>query len=184
MAMPGSPFHSILAIFLSNFALGNRTDVRKRQSGHLYRSTSYAWTNQAVGLQHWLPEGANCPSAEPEALPDLPFNLFKQFLSGKPSTGILLRTKQLKIYAVATCDIGWTTDVIVVVRTVLVDRVVHVPCQIRSDQLREIHPGPASEKVTMIVFLDELEHGIRAPPSLQQGLANTWCQQFGPCVLR
>ena len=34
------------------------------------------------------------------------------------------RSKRFKIYPVTTCDVGWTADVIVVVRTVLVDGVV------------------------------------------------------------
>lgn len=71
------------------------------------------------------------------------------------------RGKRFKIYPVTTCDIGWTTDVIVVVRTVFVDRVMRVLGQIRSDQPGEVHPRPASLQVSVVVFLNELEHGIR-----------------------
>ena len=137
-------FHSLLAIPRSDLAPWNWPEVRKGRNAGPYRSKGYARTNQAVGLQHWLPEWANVPSAKPAVLPCVLFDLFKQFLRSEPGSGVLRRSKRFKIYPVTTCDVGWTADVIVVVRTVLVDSVVRVPSQIRSDQLREIHPRPAS----------------------------------------
>lgn len=79
-------------------------------------------------------------SARPVALPCLTLNLLKQILRGKPSHGVLLCTERFEIYPVATCDVGWTANVIVVLRTVLVDRVVRVLGQIRSDQLSRDTP--------------------------------------------
>ena len=38
----------------------------------------------------------------------------------------MLGSKRFKIYPVATCDVGWAADVIVVVRTVFIDRVMRV----------------------------------------------------------
>ena len=60
-------FHSLLAIPRSDLAPRNWPEVRKGRNAGPYRSKGYARTNQAVGLQHWLPEWANVPSAKPPA---------------------------------------------------------------------------------------------------------------------
>ena len=62
----------------------------------------------------------------PTDSPCVLFDLLKQFLCSKPGSGVLRRIEWFKIYPVTTCDIGWTTDIIVVVRTVLVDRVMRI----------------------------------------------------------
>ena len=111
-------FHSLLAIPRSDLATWNWPEVRKGRDAGPYRSKGYARTNQAVGLQHWLPEWANVPSAKPTVLPCVLFDLFKQFLRSEPGSGVLRRSKRFKIYPITTCDIDWTTDVIVVARVV------------------------------------------------------------------
>ncbi len=45
-------FHSLLAIPRSDLAPRNWPEVRKGREQVPYRSNSYAWTKQAVGLQH------------------------------------------------------------------------------------------------------------------------------------
>ena len=55
-------FHSLLAIPRSDLAPWNWPEVRKGRNAGPYRSKGYARTNQAVGLQHWLPEWANVPA--------------------------------------------------------------------------------------------------------------------------
>ena len=65
---PSSPFraifHSLLAIPRSDLAPWNWREVRKGHKSAPYRSKSYARTNQAVGLRHWLPKGTNCRQRE------------------------------------------------------------------------------------------------------------------------
>src|SRR5690606_9997121 len=61
-------FHSLLAIPRSDLAPWNWPEVRKGRNAGPYRSEGYARTNQAVGLQHWLPEWANVPSAKASSL--------------------------------------------------------------------------------------------------------------------
>ena len=142
-------------------ALKSRTPIQAMKDWYAERVDLFVRRpcNQ-TGLDSYRRE-QTVASAKPEALPRLPFNLLKQFLRGEPGSGVLLRTKRFKIYPVATCDIGWTADVIVVVRTVFVDRVMCVLGQIRSDQPGEVHPLPASLQVPVVVILDELEHGVR-----------------------
>src|SRR5690606_38196226 len=57
MAPSRTTFHSLLAVFLSGLAPWNWPEVRKDRNEEPYRSTGYARTNQAVGLQHWQAEG-------------------------------------------------------------------------------------------------------------------------------
>ncbi len=57
-------FHSLLAIPRSDLAPWNSPEVRKDHQSRPYRSKSYARTNQAVGLRHWLPKGTNCRQRE------------------------------------------------------------------------------------------------------------------------
>src|SRR5690606_33086241 len=57
MAPSRATFHSLLAVFLSGLAPWNWPEVRKDRNEEPYRSTGYARTNQAVGLQHWQAEG-------------------------------------------------------------------------------------------------------------------------------
>src|SRR5690606_17933256 len=57
MAPSRATFHSLLAVFLSGLAPWNWPEVRKDRNEEPYRSTGYARTNKAVGLQHWQAEG-------------------------------------------------------------------------------------------------------------------------------
>ena len=57
-------FHSLLAIPRSDLAPWNWPEVRKGHKSVPYRSKTYARTNQAVGLRHWLPRGTNCRQRE------------------------------------------------------------------------------------------------------------------------
>src|SRR5690606_2898072 len=70
---PSSPFraifHSLLAIPRSDLAPWNWREVRKGPNYETYISTSYARTNQMVGLRHWPPVWANGPRVEPADLP-------------------------------------------------------------------------------------------------------------------
>jgi hypothetical protein len=50
----------------------------------------------------------------------------------------LLCTERIEIYTVPARDIGWTSDVIVVLRAVFVDRVVRVLGEVRADRRRLI----------------------------------------------
>ena len=90
-------------------------------------------------------------------------NLLEQILRGLPGSSILLRTERIEIYTVAARDIGGTADVIVVLRAVLVDRVVRVLGEVRADQPGQMHPSPAPGQITLIMFLNEAEHGVRVP---------------------
>src|SRR5690606_3112622 len=81
-------FHSLLAIPRSDLAPWNWPEVRKGRNTGPYRSEGYARTNQAVGLQHWLPEWANVPSAKPAVLPSVLFDMAKQFLRIEPGPGV------------------------------------------------------------------------------------------------
>ena len=90
-------FHSLLAIPRSDLAPWNWPEVRKGRNAGPYRSTTYARTNQAVGLQHWMPEWAGVPRAKPADLPCVLFDLFKQFLRSEPGSGVLRRGKRFKL---------------------------------------------------------------------------------------
>ena len=92
-----------------------------------------------------------------------PLNLLEQTLRGLLGSRILLGADRGEIYAVAARCIGGTADIIVVVRTILVDRVVSVLGQVRADQPGQIHPSPAPSQISLIVLLDQAEHGVRVP---------------------
>ena len=165
-------FHSLPAIPRSDLAPRNWPEIRKGRKPAPYGSRSYARTNQAVGLRHWLPKWANVPSEKPAVLPCVLFDLFKQFLRSEPGSGVLRRIEVVQDLGRHDLRRRLTTDVIVVVRTVFVDGVMCVLGQIRSDQPGEVHPRPASLQVSVVVFLNELEHGIRVPaPCKKQQIA-------------
>ena len=90
-------------------------------------------------------------------------NLLEQTLRGLPGNSILLGTERVEIYAVAARCIGGTTDVIVVLRPVLGDRVVSVLGEVCADQPGQIHPSPAAGQIPLIMVLDETKHGVRVP---------------------
>ncbi len=69
-----------------------------------------------------------------------------------PGGSILLWTERIEIYTVAARDKGGTADIVVVLRSVLVDCTVIVLGEVLAYQPGQLHPSPAPSRIPLINF--------------------------------